>query len=131
MKADFRKPLCRHSQSLLFRFAAREQRHSHVFQSAELRQQIVELPDVSNLPVAKGRSLARRQFGYIGRGAVYRPGGGHIKSTKNVQKCALSRTGLTDDRNHLTGIDFEAEGLKEGKVAAGCAVGLGQIAHLN
>ena len=66
VKADFRKPLCRHSQSLLFRFAAREQRHSHVFQSAELRQQIVKLPDVSNLPVAKRRGLASRQFGYIG-----------------------------------------------------------------
>ena len=66
LKADFREPFCRHSEGLMFLLSARQQRHRDIFQCVKLRQQIVELPYVSNLSVAKGCSLASRQFGNIG-----------------------------------------------------------------
>ena len=44
----------------------RQQRHRHVFQRRKLRQQIMELPHVSDLPVAKGRCLPWGKTGHIG-----------------------------------------------------------------
>ena len=44
---------------------ARKQRHGHVFQRRKLRQQIMELPHVADLPIAKGRGLPRGQLGHV------------------------------------------------------------------
>ena len=38
--------------------AASQQRHGHVFQGRKLRQQVMKLPNIADLPVAKGRCLA-------------------------------------------------------------------------
>jgi len=43
-------------------------RHGHVFQSGELRQKVMKLPDVADLAIAKGRCLLRRKLGHIDRG---------------------------------------------------------------
>ena len=50
-------------QRLALVHAASQQRHGHVFQRRKLRQQVMKLPDVTDLPVAKGRSLRAGRAG--------------------------------------------------------------------
>ena len=118
-------------QRLALAHAARQQRHGHVFQRRELRQQVMKLPDVADLAIAKGRRLLRRELGHVDRGADDRSGGGRIQRAQNVQQRALSRAGLAHDGHHLAGLDIQVEALKEGERAARGGVGLFQIPDLN
>src|ERR1035437_3460785 len=68
-EVNFPEPVGRCVQRLPLADAAGKQRHGHVFQSAELRQQVLELPDIADLAVAKGRCLLRRKLGHVDRGA--------------------------------------------------------------
>jgi len=52
-EVNFPQPVGRRRQSFRLAHAAGQQRHGHVFQSRELRQQIMELPDVADLAIAK------------------------------------------------------------------------------
>ena len=57
VQAHLPEPVCRQFEPFPLRYAASKQRHGHVFKRRELRQQVMELPDVADLPIAKGLSL--------------------------------------------------------------------------
>jgi len=78
LQTNLPEPICSHRERLLlppprggftFRssllFAACQQRHGHVFQRRKLRQQVMKLPHVADLPIAKGCGLSRAQLGHM------------------------------------------------------------------
>ena len=127
LQAHFAEPLCRRRERLGFAQAASQQRHGDVFQSRELRQQVMKLPDVADLAIAEGRALARRKLGDVDRGAGDCSGGGRIQRTQNVQQRALARARLADDGHHLAGLNLKIQAAKECERAARGGVSLFQV----
>ena len=87
--------------------AARQQRHGYVFLRRKLRQQVVKLPYVPDLLIAKTGRLTNAQLSYLSCGAVYRPCRWSIKGAQHVQKCAFTASGLSHNGNQLAALDFK------------------------
>ena len=79
------------------------QRREHVFQRAQLRQQVIELEDHAELAVAqavagRGRQVVDPLAGVIDFALV-----GRIERAQQVQQRALARAALADDGQELAG----------------------------
>ena len=93
--------------------AASQQGHGDVFERGELRQQVVELPDVTDVAVAVGGCLPGRQAGDVGVGAPNFAGGGAVERGEEVEQGTLAGTGFADDGDHFSGSHFERQIAKE------------------
>ena len=73
----------------------------------------MELPYIADLSITKLGSVILGKRIHVGVGAVYGTGSGTIKRREDVQQGTLSRTGLTDDRQHRSLADLKRQILKE------------------
>ncbi len=108
---DFTQPLLGFGQCLAARKAARQQRHSDIFDGRKLRHQVVELPYVSHVSIAKLCGLPVRQ---ASKSDATNPNLARrrlIECRQQMQQGTLARTRLTDNRNHLP--------LRDGKTQPG------------
>jgi 3-hydroxyisobutyrate dehydrogenase-like beta-hydroxyacid dehydrogenase len=86
--------------------AADAQRHGHVVQRGELGQQVVELVDEAQVPVAPGALLGRAQRGEVAAHQLHAAGAGRVQPAQQVQQRALARARRAHDgqrfaRRHL------------------------------
>src|SRR5580692_2898102 len=80
----------------------KQERHGHIFQCRELRQQIMELPNKTDFAVTKlGRSVLRKRS-QMQVGEVYVTCRSSIKSADNVKQGTLAGTRLADDGQHFS-----------------------------
>ena len=93
--------------------AAGEQGHGDVFEGGELRQEVVELPDVADVSVAVGGGLFGGEGGDVDVAAEDGAGGGFVECGEEVEEGTFAGAGLADDGDHLTGGDFEVEVAEE------------------
>jgi hypothetical protein len=71
--------------------APHQQRHGHVFERGELRQQVMELVDETQRAIAQlaAGTLVERMD--VAAGDVYRAVGGLVESTQDLQQRGLAR----------------------------------------
>ena len=98
------------------RLSTGQQGHSHILPRREFRQQVMKLPHVTDLAVAKLGGCVFRKRMHLGIGAVYGTARGAIKGSKDMQQSALSRARLTHYGEHLSLADLERQILKEHEV---------------
>ena len=99
-----------------------QQRHHDVLEGGELRQQVVNLPNEPNLPVAKTRS-----FGVGERGNLFRakPDGavcGPVQAPQQVKKGGLAGARFAYQSQPLAVPDFQVQALKHHQLARAGAV---------
>ena len=86
-----------------------QQRHADVFQGAELGEQMVELIDEAQRPVAQQTALffiqGRQLFARQPDTASAR----RIQTAEHVEQGALARTGAADNRHALAGQQFQLQ----------------------
>ena len=123
----FAQPAGGHSQCGFAGDAAGEQRHGDVFQRGELRQQVVELPDVADGAVAEVSLLRGRERGELNPGADHLPGGGCVQRGQDVQQGRFARAGFADDGDQIAGGEREVQVAEEFEPAVAGSVGLRQI----
>jgi predicted dehydrogenase len=94
---DFIQPLARFGQRFRSILAPDQARQHHIFRTGEFRQQMVLLPDVTNLAIAEIGDLRvgeRRHF------AAPEPDGaarGLVESGDQIKQCALARAAFAHD----------------------------------
>jgi len=100
-QAHFAQPLQRFGFRLVPVASPYQQGHGHIFRCGEFRQQIMKLPDESNLAVAKIRCRFLGERSQVFFRAVYVTFRSAIKRTQDVQQGTLAGTRLPHDRHHL------------------------------
>src|SRR6266850_2165560 len=106
-QADQLEHLSRDLLGLAARQPADQARHGRVFQRGELRQEVVELEDEPDVPVAEPRQRLLAHLERVLAVVEHVPGGGRIKRAHHVQEGALPYTAGTDQRSHLPGAQRE------------------------
>ena len=91
------------------RLAANAQRHGHVVQRAELRQQMVELVDEAEVTVAPAPLFGRIQRGEVAAHQFDLARGGRIQPAQQVQQRALARARGADDGQRLAGTHLQVD----------------------
>ena len=66
LKANFLEPMRRRFLRRQLCHATGQQRQGHILLRRKLRQQVMELPDVADFAIAKGRRIVLRKPGHIG-----------------------------------------------------------------
>ena len=107
-QADVVEPLCGGGKRLFVRDATGEERHGDVFERRELRQKVVELPDVADVTVAISGGLFGGQAGDVGVGAPDFAGRGTVERRQEVEQGAFARAGFSHDGDHFAGGDRRA-----------------------
>jgi len=92
--------------------SANEQRHGHVFHSAELRQQMMELINKTQVQVAQTTLLGARQARQVLPHEPDLTAGRRIEPAEQVQQSALARTRSADDGQGLPGTDLQIHALQ-------------------
>jgi len=80
---------------------ANQQRHHHVFQRREFRQQVVNLPNKPNFPIAKVRLLGLCETRYLSTSVVYRTRGRPVQTAQHMQQGALAGPALSNQGQHF------------------------------
>ena len=96
-------------QRFTLRQTADEKRHSRIFQSGKLRQQVVKLINKAQLLVAQFSFRCRRQFAHWLTIKNHIAGGWRIQPAQQVQQGTFTGTRATDDRHHFTFADAETD----------------------
>jgi len=115
-QSDFAQPFTSFVFRLTRVFVSHQQRHGHVFNRREFRQQVMKLPDVSNRTVAKIRGCLIGKRLQLKLGAVYVTLRSTIKRSEDVQQGALARATLADDGDHLPLPNLEGQVVKDHQV---------------
>ena len=104
-------------ERLATRAAADQQRHRDVLQCAELGQQMVELVQEAERPVAQTgeRALPHRVHPLSAQADL--AGRRGIEPAEQVQQRALARTGTADDSDTLAGTHLEVDAAQHGHLA--------------
>ena len=106
------------------------QRHRHVLDGAELRQQVVELEDEPDVPVPERDPLVVAGGGQLGpRDRDAAPVDG-VEPAHTVQQRALPDPGGADDGDHLALVDGQLEVAKDTQPPIARDVGLREGAHV-
>jgi len=117
MPARFESDFAQPPRSFFFggsqRLPAGQQGHGDILQCGEFRQQVVKLPDVADLAIAKLSGFILRKRIHLGVGAVYGTSRRTIKSGEDVQQGTLSRARLPDDSQHRSFSNLKRQILKE------------------
>ena len=89
--------------------ASQAQRHEHILQGGELRQQVMELVHESDVTVAQLGPLAHRCGAYGRPAKLHLPGIQIVQPGQDVQQGALPRSGTPDNGASFAGPHFEAQ----------------------
>src|SRR5919109_5659330 len=116
LQSDLAQPSCSFLFGVTPLHPADQQRHGDVLQCSELRQQIMKLPDVSDLAIAKFCRRFTGERSQPGLGAIYLTLGRCFKHAEDVQKGALSGTTLSYQCDHLALLHPERQVVKEHKI---------------
>ncbi len=98
-----------------------QQRHHHVLERGELGQQVVELEDEADLPIAQVVLLLGGQRLILGTVQRDAAAGRFVEGAEEVQQGALARTARADDGDDLATVHREVHMLQhfqQGAVAA-------------
>ncbi len=109
----FLQPLQGLLLSLLPLNTLHQQRHSDILNRSELRKQVMELPDKSELPSPELCGSFFRKPTQIELGEVYVTFRSPIKNSEDVQQGTLSCTGFAYDCQHFAGPHLERQIFKE------------------
>ena len=88
---------------------ANQQRHRHVFQRGEIRQQMVELINKAELLITQLRFRRRRQFTHRLTAKNDIAGGRGIQPAQQVQQRTFAGAGAADNRHHFAFAHAEAD----------------------
>ena len=110
----------------LHRFAPDAQRHADVVQRAELRQQVVELVDETQVPVAQPALFRGVQAGHLLPHQLHRARGRRVQPAQQVTQRALARTRGADDGERLAGMHLEVHAAQHLHVQPALAEALGE-----
>ena len=101
--------LARRLRGLPTRTTGDERRNQHVLQRRKLRQQLVELEDKADVPVAEGSQLALVQPLHLR--AVYRdrPRVRPVQRPHDLQERGLARPAGAHDAEHLAALHVQAD----------------------
>ena len=120
LEADaFQQPLC--AGAIGRCGPAGQGREQHVFQNAALREQMVELEDEPDLPVADRGQFLFCQSGKVAPVEADGSRGGPVESAHDVEQRALARAARADNRNRFSGINAEADIAEH--IDSGAAIG--------
>jgi hypothetical protein len=89
------------------------QRHHHVFERAELPQQVVKLKNESNSAIAESRKLLVRSILQPLSVNRYRASRRAVERTEEMQESALSCTAGSNDRHHFTARDLKVDAVED------------------
>jgi hypothetical protein len=92
-------------------------RHGDVLQRGELRQEIVELPDVAYVAIAELGGLAGVELTEVGIAKPDIARCGAVERGEKMQQGTFAGAALADDGDHLAGGDGEVEVAKENDLA--------------
>jgi hypothetical protein len=91
--------------------AADPQRHGHVVQRAEFRQQVVKLVDKAQVLVAQPALRRRIQLRQRLAQQLHRAAGGRVQPAQQVQQRAFARARGADDGQRLAGLHVQVHAL--------------------
>ena len=112
------------------RHAPDPQRHGDVVQRAELGQQVVELVDETQVPVAQIALHAGAQLRQVLAHQLHAAAGGRIERAQQVQQGALAGTRGADDGQRLAGVHLQVDALQHRHVEPAFGETLGQALRL-
>ena len=101
-QSHFAQPAAGRIHGLMVPRTPHQKRHSYILLCRKFRQQIVELPDETDLAITKIRCRVFRQFRQMNLGAVYVTIRSSIKRSENVQQTAFAGPRLAHNRQHLS-----------------------------
>lgn len=130
-KTDFFQPRQRLRGRLSLSPTPDQQRHHHIFESRELRQKVVDLPDKTQLPVAKISLLPVRESGNLRSIVVYRTVGRPVETAEQMQQCGLACAGFADEGEHLATMDLEVQAGEDYDLGVPRGIDFGEIARAN
>src|SRR6185312_884764 len=96
--------------------------HAHILLSRKLGQEMVLLPNVSNLPVAEAGEVGFRKLSNISIPVVYRSSGWRVETADQVQERTLACAAFADNRDLFGFGDLEGEFAEDDKVFIARAV---------
>ncbi|HEX7779284.1 MAG TPA: hypothetical protein VF424_08610 [Vicinamibacterales bacterium] len=105
--------------------------HLDVFERRELRQQVMELEDESDMAIPESHACGVIHL--IDRGVTdaNRPGVEGIEAAQDMEQRALADTGRADNRDHFALLDPEIQLMQHFEFSGGGAVRLGESADLD
>ena len=112
------------------RHAPDPERHRHVVERAEFRQQMVELVDKPEVPVAHVALCARAQSGQVLAHQLHAATGRRVQRAQQVQQGALARSRCADDGQCFAGMHLQVDALQHGHVEPAFGEALGQALRL-
>ena len=104
-----------------------QQRHHHVFESRELRQKVVNLPDEPQLPVAEISLLPVRESGNLDTPVVYRTVRRPVETAEQMEQSGFAGPRFAHQREHFAAMDFQVQARKDNQFRIPGGVLLGEI----
>src|SRR5579862_12576 len=101
-----------------------QQRHHHILKRREFGEQGVNLPDKTQLPIAKLSEFACRKLTYVILPEVYRTVRWPVQTAEQMQQRALARSGLPDQRQLLAFCDIQVQPAKNDQIGVAGTVPL-------
>ena len=110
---------------------AHQQRCQHIFQRVELREEMVGLKNHADVGVAQPVAAGTGKIIDAFTGEMHFTGIGRIKQPHQVQKRALARATLADDRHKGSGLQIEIDPPQHIELGVARAIALVHSAHLH
>src|SRR5580698_8436102 len=106
-QSNFMQPLHRYRLGNFSALTPYQQRHHHVLKRRELGEQRVNLPDKTQLPIAKLSEPARGKLTNVMMPEVYRTLSGPVQTAEEMEQGAFAGARLADQGEALSAGDFQ------------------------